>query len=240
MGQLVEVKDGWVFCDSKMVAEKFDVIHPNVTRMCERILEKANSSQLLNLNSWPRIEKREFEYKGRPFKFYVMNKAAFMMVAMRFTTDKAFEWQLKFVQAFESLENRIALEESNKKNAIWVAQREQGKLIRLVTTDTIKDFVDYATEQGSQNAKFYYKHITEACYRCLQLVQAKRPKLRDTLDLFQINQLMVAEVVADRSIRKHMAEREHYKAIFTLVKQDLEKFAEGLMLNVPIKKKEIT
>ena len=115
MNQLVEVKDGWVFCDSKMVAEKFDVHHPNVTRTCERILEKINSSEQFNLNSWPRIEKRDFEYKGRPFKFYVMNKAAFMMVAMRFTTDKAFEWQLKIVQAFELMENRLAIEESNKK-----------------------------------------------------------------------------------------------------------------------------
>jgi len=66
--------------------------------------------------------------------------------------------------------------------------------------------------------------------KCLQLIEAKRPKLRDTLDMLQLNQLMIAEVVAERSIQKHMADGEHYKAIFTLVKQDLEKLAESLMI----------
>jgi hypothetical protein len=47
----------------------------------------------------------------------------------------------------------------------------------------------------------------------------------------ELNQLMLAEHVAERSIRKHMANGEHYKAVFTLVKADLERFAEGLMLD---------
>ena len=234
MKELVTMKKDWIFCDSRMVAEKFGVQHQNVSRTCERIMKKLSASKLFNLNSSdsssPRIEKQDYEYRGRLFNFYAMNKSAFTMLAMRFETDRAFEWQLKFVQAFELMENRLILEETNKKNATWVGQREQGKLVRLTAMDTVKDFTEYAKAQGSQNAQFYYKHITQACYKCLQLIEAKRPKLRDTLDMLQLNQLMIAEVVAERSIRKHMAEGEHYKTIFTLVKQDLERFADGLMI----------
>ena len=40
----------------------------------------------------------------------------------------------------------------------------------------------------------------------------------------------MAEIVAERSIRQHMDEGEHYKAIFTLVKKDLEAFADSLII----------
>jgi hypothetical protein len=159
-----------------------------------------------------------------------MNKSAFIMLAMRFETNRAFEWQLRFVEAFEFMERKLLEAQNNKNDALWSTQREQGKLVRLTAMDTVKEFVEYATAQGSENAKFYYKNITNACYRCLQLVQAKKPKLRDTLDTLELYQLMMAEIVAERSIRKHMDAGEHYKAVFSLVKIDLERFAESLMI----------
>jgi hypothetical protein len=122
------------------------------------------------------------------------------------------------------MERRLLLEQSNKQNLTWEAQREQGKLARKAETDTIKDFVEYATSQGSKNAKFYYKHVTVACYKCLQLIESEKPKLRDLLNVLELNQLMLAEVVAERSLKKHMAAGEHYKSIFVLVKHDLDKF----------------
>jgi Rha family phage regulatory protein len=229
MKQLVEVQRGEVFCDSQMVAEKFGYKHFHVAKVIQKLIDefsKIKTSQVSGLN----IKEVEREYRGRTFKAYLMDRRSFSLLSMRFVGIKALEWQVKFNDAFYAMERQLLLESNNKNNATWITQREQGKLVRLVTTDTIKDFVEYAKAQGSQNAQFYYKHITETCYRCLQLVQAKRPKLRDTLDLFQLNQLMVAEVVADRSIRKHMSDGEHYKTIFTLVKQDLERFADGLMI----------
>jgi len=130
----------------------------------------------------------------------------------------------------DEMERRLVIEESNKQSITWEAQREQGKIARREATDTIKEFVDYATGQGSNNAKFYYKHITVACYRCLQLIESEKPKLRDLLNVLELNQLMLAEVVAERSLKRHMLEGEHYKAIFSLVKHDLETFASSLMI----------
>jgi len=229
MKELVEVKKGMVFCDSQMVAEKFGYKHLHVTKVIKKLIDefsgiKGSLQEPLN------FEEIEREYRTQKFKVYIMDKRAFTVLSMRFKGAKALEWQVKFIDAFFVMEQHILSEKNNKSDAVWVTQREQGKLIRLTAMDTVKGFVDYATAQGSENAKFYYKHITVACYRCLQLIEAKKPKLRDTLDLLELNQLMMAEVVAERSIQKHMSEGEHYKTIFTLVKQDLEKFAEGLML----------
>jgi Rha family phage regulatory protein len=229
MKELVEVKNGEVFCDSQMVAEKFDHKHLYIVGTIEKLLARqarVKGSTLLPL----KFKEIEREYRGQKFKAYLMDRRAFTALAMDFKGDKAFKWRLDFIDAFFVMEQRLVTEETNKKNATWLNQREQGKLVRLTAMDTVKDFIEYAKSQGSQNAQFYYKHITQVCYKCLQLIEAKRPKLRDTLDMLQLNQLMIAEVVAERSIRKHMAEGEHYKTIFTLVKQDLERFADGLMI----------
>lgn len=119
----------------------------------------------------------------------------------------------------------------NQQSDMWLAQREQSKLIRREETDVIKQFVEYATSQGSVNAKFYYKHITNVVYKCLGLIQYKQPKLRETLDLMQTNQLILAEMTAKKSLLKYMEEKEHYKAIFPLVKRDLESFADSFLIN---------
>jgi len=229
MKQLVEVQRGEVFCDSQMVADKFDHKHLYIVGAIEKLLSR--EAKIKGSTSLPlKFKEIEREYRGQKFKAYLMDRRAFTALAMDFKGERAFQWRLDFIDAFFEMERRIITEEANKKNITWLGQREQGKLVRLTTTDAVKDFVEYATSQGSQNAQFYYKHITQACYKCLQLIEAKRPKLRDTLDMLQLNQLMMAEVVAERSIRKHMAEGEHYKAIFTLVKQDLERFVDGLMI----------
>lgn len=232
MDNLVEIKKGTVFCDSKMVADKFGYQHQYVKKVIQKITTEFNQIKGIHLDTLTPLNfiEEEREYRGQKFTVFLMDRPTFSALSMRFTGIKALEWQLRFNDAFYKMEQQLILEISNKKDALWVTQREQGKLVRLTAMDTVKDFVDYATSQGSENAKFYYKHITVACYKCLQLIQHKKPSLRDTLDTLELSQLMLAEIVAERSIRKHMLENEHYKAIFVLVKQDLENFAKSLMI----------
>ncbi len=232
--QLVEVHKGEVLCDSQMVADKFDYRHPHVIKVIKKLVEVL--SMIKGEEPGPLIFiETEREYRGQKFTVYLMDRRAFSLLSMRFTGIKALEWQMRFNDAFYLMEKQLLIEQLNKGNAHWVTQREHGKIARKDETDTIKEFVDYATAQGSSNAKFYYKHVTIACYRCLQLIESEKPKLRDTLDIMELNQLALAEHLAEKSLKKHMASGEHYKTIFTLVKIDLERFAEGLML--PEKKK---
>jgi Rha family phage regulatory protein len=237
MNQLVEVRRGEVFCDSQMVADKFKKQHAYVRRSIEKLLAelKKKGSKSLTL----KFDEVEREYRGQAFKVYLMNRSAFSLLAMRFTGSEALDWQIKFNEAFYLMEKRLLLEASNKASVEWTEQRKQGKLARKAETDTIKDFVEYATNQGSTQAQFYYKHITIACYRCLNLIESQNPKLRNTLDVMQLNQLILAEHIAEKSIRRHMAAGEHYKAVFSLVKVDLERFAESLMLGYPAKQIQI-
>jgi len=138
--------------------------------------------------------------------------------------------QNEFINAFEMMEEIILRQEVNKNNLEWNKSREQGKQIRLETTDTIKEFVEYATNQGSKKASMYYKHFTKVEYKALGFIEQAKPNLRDTLDLMQLHQLILAEDLTRRCIRKYMEESLHYKEIYILVKQDIENFAKTLML----------
>lgn len=174
--------------------------------------------------------KKEGEYRGTKYDYYEMNRESFSLLVMSFTGKKALEWKLKFNRAFYEMEKSLIQLSQNHQSEMWLAQREQAKLMRKSETDVIKQFVEYATAQGSTKAQFYYKHVTMAVYKCLGLIQYKQPKLRETLDMMQTSQLILAEMTAKKSLLKYMEQKEYYKAIFSLVKRDLDVFSDSFLL----------
>lgn len=226
--KLVEVKENTVYCDSMTVSKKFGQKHAEVIRRIEKLSK--DLSELRVVSNHPNIIEDLREYRGQSFKVYMMDRQFFSLLVMRFKGKKALEWQVKFNNAFYAMEERLLKSESNQKSLEWKQQREQGKLARREETDTIQRFVKLAESQGSKSSKWYFKHFTHATYKALQLIESKKPKLRDTLDMLELNQLILAENVAMRSLEENMASGEHYKAIFVNVKNDIEKFASTLFL----------
>ena len=241
---LVELKKNEIVCDSSMVARKFDMKHNKVTDVIESMLSDypdlsasstgTKSPDFRGSSTTPKtLEKcwkEERNYKGQDYTAYLMNREFFSLLMGRFTTKRAREWQRRFNASFYEMEKALLQLDENGKSSEWAATRLQSKQMRLQQTDVIKEFVEYATNQGSQSAKYYYKHITNATYKALQLIQHKKPKIRDTLNVMELAQLMVAENVAKQSLRKYMEAGEHYKTIFVLVKQDLESLGGSMML----------
>jgi len=223
---LVELKKKEIVCDSSMVARKFNQKHKEVVKRITNLVE-----DLRGVSNPPKLPKKEDRiYRGREYSAYLMNREFFSLLVMRFKGKKALEWQVKFNNAFYDMEKKLLIEIVNKKNDTWLANRATGIQVRTDTTDVIKDFVDYATKQGSKSAKFYYKHITMATYKALGLLIQSRPKVRDTLDLMELAHLTTAEYVAQRSITMHMADGIPYKKIYDFVKRDLVIYSNGLLL----------
>lgn len=226
---MIILKRGEAITDSRVVAEKFNKRHRDVVSKIEKLISDLDKIKGRE-NSPLRFIKKTDEYKGQTYHYYEMNRPAFSLFVMGMTGKKALVWKTRFNDAFYEMEKVIYQQLLNQQSDLWLAQREQAKLTRRQETDVIKKFVEYATRQGSKNAKFYYKHITSATYKCLGLIQYKRPKLRETLNLMQTSQLILAEKVAQKSLEKYMNEGEHYKAIFALVRVDLENFADSFLL----------
>ncbi len=207
---------------SRIIAEYFGKAHKNVIRAIENL----QSSDEFNKHNFEPIDFQDD--KGRTYQEYVITRDGFTILVMGFTGKKAMVWKLKFLEAFNSMEAEIL---KNRSNLDWKAARLQGKAVRKQTTDTIQDFVEYATKQNSINAKMYYANLTKMEYKALDMLEQSKGSsgnFRDTLDLMQIGFLQVAENIASTAIRKGMDENMHYKEIYVFAKEKVTIYAQSV------------
>lgn len=94
--------DGKIFTNSLYVAKNFDKRHDNVLRDIENIIKKNHEFSLLNFE-----ESSYMNLKNKSQPMYLMTKQGFSILAMGFTTDKAFEFKIKYIQKFEEMEKLI-------------------------------------------------------------------------------------------------------------------------------------
>lgn len=227
--EIVEVKRGKVYCTSLMFAEKMEMLHGNVLRDIRELISH-NSVQISEFS-----EEEFVNGRNRKYKMFVMTKKGFFSLIMNTNVtpkrkEKLYKIQNNFIDAFEKMEKLLLKQQTNAKNVEWLKHRELGKNTRLELTDTIKDFVDYATSQGSKSAKMYYMNITKMEYKALNFIQLSKPKLRETLDTLELYQLLLAEEICKKSIKRSMDEGLHYKEIYIIAKQDIEKYANVILI----------
>lgn len=205
---------------SRIVAQVFGKAHRNVLQSINNLGTPAD----FNLLNFKQIEFKDD--KGRTFTEYEMTRDGFMFLVMGFTGQKATSTKLKFIEAFNAMEAKLLAQQDKLE---WKMARLQGKAIRSTLTDTLRDFIEYATGQGSKNAERYYASVTLMEYKALSLIErgAKVGKdFRDTLDGMQIATLTVAENVARKTMQRCMSEGMHYKDIYYAAKAEVEKLAD--------------
>jgi len=220
--ELVFTKNNEVWSDSLIFAENFEIAHNEVLKKIRKLTGEI--SLVKNIF----IEVDHITERNRKYKKYIMNRDGYMFLVMNIGTKKANEIKLKFIEAFNSMEKALL----NHQNVSWLNTRDIGKLVRKEETDTIKDFVEYATLQGSKNAKFYYSNVTKMSYKALALLdQNKTTPIRDMLSLSELWNLNLAERKVVESLKKGISQNLHYKEIYILAKQELEQLFNFLPKN---------
>lgn len=112
-----------IVVSSKEVAEHFEKRHDHVLRDIENLMQKDS----------PNFGEMFFEYAyedsyGRKQKCYLMNRDGFSLLVMGFTGDKALEWKLKYIEAFNMLERECNSPEKIMARALQIAERELSTL----------------------------------------------------------------------------------------------------------------
>ena len=119
--------------------------------------------------------------------------------------------------------------------AEWQQNRELGKLTHRDNTDTTKDFISYATAQGSQGYKKNgYAIIGKMINTALSIDD------RDNIDEQQLHLLATAELICDLALDRGMAEGLPYKSIYKQAKHDVELFTSLAMIKATGKKEAPT
>ena len=90
--------------------------------------------------------------------------------------------------------------------------RNEGKIIRRVETDAIKEFIEYAKNNGSQNSERYYTIITKATNEILSIKKGQR----DSLSAMQLEHLAMVERVIASALMQGIEKGMNYKDIYKL------------------------
>lgn len=186
-----------VVTSSRKVAEKFEKRHADVLRA------------IANLECSPEFTQRNFalsSYKdesGKENKEYLITKDGFSMLAMGFTGEKAFKFKEAYINAFNAMEQELKRIYDERQQ--WIIEREKGKLVRHILTDTIKMKV-----ADSPNKKFAYPNYTKLIYKILfgktfnelklQYQIKEKESLRDYLTSEELKELEEMEMLVSSLI----------------------------------------
>lgn len=231
--ELVHSWKSEVYCDSRTIAEEFNKQHQHILRKIDQL--RTELANLDHQNGTPKndvieiFKERTHFYRGQSFRFFDMNRPAFSLLVMGLTGKKALKKKRIFNLAFYQMEEALLRQD----NLEYQKTREQGKQIRLGFTDEIKLFIDYATTQGSKNAKKYYITLTKLQYKALKLIEKNEKidkQFRNTLDIMDLHNLLSAEQVARKALIDGIEQKLHYKDIYQLAKQRVFQLADIMII----------
>lgn len=103
MNNLVIMKNQQAVTSSLQVAEAFEKNHKDVLEAIRDKMSTAENSALLEMF----YEDTYVAGNGKRNKMYYMNRDGFTFLAMGFTGKKADEFKLKYIEAFNQMENSI-------------------------------------------------------------------------------------------------------------------------------------
>lgn len=103
---LIQVTNGNIWTTSCLVAEKFNKNHKDVIRVIDRLIVDIEDGVILR--SPLLFEKSTYiTSQNKPQPMYRMNRDGFSLLAMGFTGKEALKWKLKYIEAFNAMEEKL-------------------------------------------------------------------------------------------------------------------------------------
>jgi anti-repressor protein len=103
-----------IYTTSIDVSEKFSKRHDNVTRIIKNLINTQPDTRSMFVED-------QYENRGKVYPMYKMNRDGFSLVVMSFTGPDADEWKLKYIKAFNRMEQII-------RNELIAFQQQAAKM----------------------------------------------------------------------------------------------------------------
>ncbi len=106
MSNLINItnQNGNLVVSSREVAEHFDKRHNDVVEAIENKIKNLTTGNIVVQDYF--IES-EFNHRGNVYKEYLLTRDGFSFIVMGFTGAKADIWKLKYIEAFNKMEDEI-------------------------------------------------------------------------------------------------------------------------------------
>lgn len=104
MNDLLTISNGQPTASSRDIAEHFGKEHKNVLRDIENLI-----GGLPNFEHTPMFFKTTYIHpqNGQEYPMYLMNRDGFTLLAMGFTGKEALAWKMKYINAFNEMEQEL-------------------------------------------------------------------------------------------------------------------------------------
>lgn len=139
---ILSTQNGEPVASSRQIAESFEKNHRDVLKAIETL-----EGGLRKTSHTPMFYKTEYthEQNGQTYPMYLMNRDGFSLLVMGFTGKAALEWKLKYIQAFNEMEKKLATPQmpklSKELQALFLlddrTQRQEQRLTVLENTMTV-------------------------------------------------------------------------------------------------------
>ena len=199
---------------SRVIADKFDRDHAHMLRDIKNLIVGISKSGDTPSRLFFRSDYVNAQ-NGQTYPEYLCTRDGFSLLVMGFNGQKALEWKLKYIKAFDAMESFIKERQSSE----WLITRKQGKLIRRSETDTIANLIEYAESQGSRNMRKQAYNIYSKLVNLLVGIEAGQ---RETVPFKVISTIGFLEDMILHTIDEEMQKGTHYKEIYKVCKANGE------------------
>lgn len=166
MEDLVIMNNNQAVTTSLVLAEVFEKKHQHVLRDIDVLKDVSNFGQMF-------FESNEPDSYGRNRRIYFMNRDGFTLIAMGYTGSKAMEFKLKYIDAFNRMEEQIKSESqfrlptnfdemtlmlSNVMQGQEKKIEEQGKKV-----DFLMDLSGLTSSRNKELTKARNKKVIQVC-----------------------------------------------------------------------------
>ena len=130
MSDLTTINNGQVVVSSRQIADDFEKRHDNILRDIETLRKDSlKIEEMFHYHQEP-------DTYGRMQKSYLMNRDGFSILVMGFTGQKALEWKLKYIEAFNRMEKMLVekapsyqIADPIERAKAWIQEQEEKKAL---------------------------------------------------------------------------------------------------------------
>lgn len=169
---ILKEENGQVLASSREVAEKFGKNHKEVLRAIKNISKEISTAQfcaLFKLSSYKASN-------GKKNPEYLMNRDGFSLLSMGFTGKEALEWKLKYINAFNQMEEKL-------KSGTQLSEEEKYKLMLF-------------SKDASEVAYAHNKLVELATTPLVAEIEEQKPKVKYHDEVLNKNGLITTTVIA--------------------------------------------
>jgi len=212
-----------VLVSSRIIAQNFNKEHNSVLKTIEGENRKGKHvdgliNGIIKSSGNPLgyfIDSKYKDSKGEMRKEYLLTRDGFSLLVMGFTGQKALNWKLKYIEAFNKMESFVREKQSSE----WLQTRKNGKLVRRSETDNLAELLIYAINQGSKtyqrNPNLLYSNYTKLVNSAVGIKKNQRDRAtRKVLDIIAFIEDMIIH-----TIDEEMKNKTEYHDIYAICKE---------------------